>query len=230
MITNEREIRIALHAMLACALAFDGLWGCALVVVLLMLPWQPLLAVGAYLVQPIVDWRVRKARVRHEKGITQLERELEILLPAPRDPLPPTAASRLAKLDPPLELPAAPRGLESFPANVATGASFVGTPGTACDLSATLVISPAIRTHLQTLPQEMFSNMALEVEAVTFHGDTAEAAVKFQSSKVFGLVIRRRYLLRKSDGQWQVESRKPSIGAGHAPQAPAHSEPPSLQL
>ncbi len=230
MITNEREIRIALQAMLACTLAFYGLWGCALVVVLLMLPWQPLLAVGAYLVQPIVDWRVRKPRVRHEKGIAQLEREMEVLLPAPHDPLRPAAETTLARLDPPLELPAAPRGLEPFALNVAADGPLGKVPETVCDLSATLAIPPAIRTHLRTLPQGLFSNMVLEVEAVTFHGDTAEAAVKFQSSSVSGLVIRRRYLLHKSGGQWQVESHQPSNGAGHLPHAPAPFEPPSLTL
>ncbi len=199
MITNEREIRIALQAMLACALAFYGLWGCALVVVLLMLPWRPLLAVGLYLVQPIVDWRVRKACVRHEKGIAQLEGELGVL-PEPRGSVRPDAEANLTTLAPPLELPAAPRSLESLRANGAAGTTLKEIPGTARDLSAALAIPPAIRTHLQALPQGVFSNMVLEVEAVTFHEEMAEATVKFHSSSVSGLVIRRRYLLRKCDG------------------------------
>ena len=230
MITNEREIRIALQAMLACALAFYGLWGCASVVVLLMLPWRPLLAAGLYLVQPIVDWRVRKTRVRHEKGIAQLEGELEVMLPEPRGSLRPAAEANLTKPDPPLELPAAPRGLEPLRVNAAARTSLKEIPETACDLSAALAIPPAIRTHLQALPQGVFSNMVLEVEAVTFHEEIAEATVRFHSSSVSGLVIRRRYLLRKRNGQWQVESRQPANGTNHAADAPKPSEPPSLQL
>ena len=85
MITNEAEIRIALQAVLISVLALYGCWGCAMVVFLILLPWKPIFAVGAYLAQPVVDWRAQKARERHEKGIAQIEKELDALLRAPKD-------------------------------------------------------------------------------------------------------------------------------------------------
>ena len=69
MITNEAEIRIALQAVLVTVLALSGYWGCAVVVMFILLPWKPIFAVGCYLAQPLVDWRIQKARDRHEKGI-----------------------------------------------------------------------------------------------------------------------------------------------------------------
>jgi len=38
MIKNEAEIRIALQAVLVTVLALTGYWGCAMVVMLIMLP------------------------------------------------------------------------------------------------------------------------------------------------------------------------------------------------
>src|SRR5208282_5108887 len=84
MITNESEIRIALQAVLVSVLALYGFWGCAFVVLVILLPWKPILAVGGYLAQPVVDWRIQKARARHEKGIAQIEQELDTLLRTPK--------------------------------------------------------------------------------------------------------------------------------------------------
>src|SRR5208282_5534635 len=95
MITNEAEIRIALQAVLVSVLALSGCWGCAFVVLVILLPWKPILAVGGYLAQPLVDWRVQKARDRHEKGIAQIEQELDTLLRSPRG-TPSTAAPAAA--------------------------------------------------------------------------------------------------------------------------------------
>lgn len=103
MITNEAEIRIALQATIASVLALYGFWGCALLVFLILLPWKPLLAVGGYLVQPVVDWRMQKARNRHEKGIAQIEEELDTFLRAPRR-TPPASAPV------PAAIPAPPKG------------------------------------------------------------------------------------------------------------------------
>jgi hypothetical protein len=90
-------------------------------------------------------------------------------------------------------------------------------PATARDLAATLAIPPAIESHVRNLPQGAFSNMDLEVERVEFHGEAAEAYVRFHSPNVNELVIRQRYVLRKSGEQWRVESRQPANGSGHAP-------------
>jgi hypothetical protein len=81
------------------------------------------------------------------------------------------------------------------------------------NLSATLAVQPVIKNHVRNLPQGVFNNMDLEVEEVKFHGDTAEAYVRFQSPNVTELVIRQRYVLRKSGDHWQVESRQPANGA-----------------
>ncbi len=214
MITSERDLRIALEATLACTLAFYGLWGCAFLVVLLMLPWRPLLAVGAYLVQPIVEWRVNKARARRDKGVRRLVREVEALLTESREPLPAARPRLLAKIDSPLGLPAAQGLVESVNPNLSAEPKAevlqAGVRGATQDLDAPPLISPAIRKHLQALPHGVFSDMDVEVEGVSFQGDTAEAAVKLQSLSVAGLVIRRRYTLRHADGCWQVEWLKPS--------------------
>jgi len=80
MITNESEIRVALQAVLVGLLAVYGFWGCAFVLLFILLPWKPMLGVGAYLAQPIVDWRFRKARERNLRGMRQIERELDAIL------------------------------------------------------------------------------------------------------------------------------------------------------
>jgi hypothetical protein len=103
-------------------------------------------------------------------------------------------------------------------------------PGTAQNLSATLAIQPVIKNHVRNLPQGVFHNMDLEVEEVKFHGDTAEAYVKFQSPNVAELVIRQRYVLRKSGDHWQVESRQPANGGGKAPPQPLPIGRPPMRL
>ena len=74
MITNEAEIRIALQAVLVSVLALYGFWGCALLVFIILLPWKPIFAVGGYLAQPVVDWRMQKARDRHDTESRRLSR------------------------------------------------------------------------------------------------------------------------------------------------------------
>jgi hypothetical protein len=229
LITNEREIRIALEATLACTLAFYGLWGCALLVVFLMLPWGALFNVAAYLVQPIVDWRANKARVRWYKGVDQLVRELEALFPEPWEPSRPATPPMLTGIDLPLELSADTKPAAPFAPTGAGGCPHVEVYGAAHDLSAPLAIPPAIRSHLLSFPQGVLSDMELEVETVTLDGDTAEAIAKFQSSSVSGLVIRRRYVLRHADGRWKVESRDPANGSDPSLQVPAPTKAASVR-
>ncbi len=232
MITNEAEIRIALEAVLVSVLALYGFWGCAFLVFIILLPWKPLFAVGGYLAQPLVDWRIQKARARHDSGIAQIEQELDSLLerPARAERLPTGRVHEARRTrQRPLHLPL-PRPLESFKPKLAAGPAFQNMTETAQDLAATLAIPPAIKNHVRNLPQGVFSNMDLEVEEVKFHGDTAEAYVRFQSSNVTGLVIRQRYVLRKAGGQWQVESRQPANGAGKAPPPPLPTSRASMRL
>jgi len=222
MITNDAEIRIALQAVIVSVLALYGFWGCAFVVLLILLPWKPLMAVGGYLAQPVVDWRIQKARDRHEKGIAHIEQELDALLRTPRGTPNACAPAAATKTEVPAKPshPPSPRSLESFKPNLSAGPALQELTLTAQNLSATLAIPPAIKDHVRNLPQGVFSNMDLEVEQVKFHSDTAEAYVKFQSPNVKELVIRQRYVLRKSGEHWQVESRQPANGAAKAPPHP----------
>ena len=232
MITNEVEIRIALQAVIVSVLALYGFWGCAFVVLLILLPWKPLMAVGGYLAQPVVDWRLQKARDRHEKEIAHIERELDAFLGTPRGTSSASVPAASAKTAVPTKPshPAFPRALESFKPDLSAGPALQELTLTAQSLSATLAIPPAIRDHVRNLPQGVFTNMDLEVEQVKFHGDTAEAYVKFQSPNVKELVIRQRYVVRKSGEHWQVESRQPANGAGKAPPPPLPNRRTPMRL
>ena len=141
----------------------------------------------------------------------------------------PAAATKTAAPAKPSH-PPLPRPLESFKPNLAAGPAFQDMTETAQDLSATLAIPPAIKNHVRNLPQGVFNNMDLEVEEIKFHGDTAEAYVRFQSPNVTELVIRQRYVLRKSGDHWQVESRQPANGAGKAPPHPLPTGRPPMRL
>ncbi|MFZ0962553.1 MAG: hypothetical protein WAO35_16785 [Terriglobia bacterium] len=232
MITNETEIRIALQAILVSVLALYGFWGCAFVVLVILLPWKPLMAAGAYLAQPVVDWRIQKARERHEKGIAHIEQELDAILSMPRGApraSAPVPAAKTAAVKAPTRTPL-PRPLESFKPHLAAGPAFQNIAGTAQDLSATLAIPPAIKDHVRNLPQGVFSNMDIHVEEVKFQGDTAEAFVRFQSPTVTELVIRQRYVLRKSGDHWQVQSRQPANGGSKAPLHPQPLGRSQMQL
>ncbi len=232
MITNEAEIRIALQAVLVSVLALYGFWGCALVVLFILLPWKPILAVGGYLAQPVVDWRIQKARERHEKGIAQVEQELDAFLRTPRRTpatTVPAVATKTVVPVKPAHSPAA-RPLEPFKPNPSARPAFQDMAGTAQNLAATLAIPPVIKDHVRNLPQGVFNNMDLEVEEVKFHGDTAEAYVRFQSPNVTELVIRQRYVLRKSADHWQVESRQPANGGGKALPRPLPIGQPPMRL
>ena len=219
MITNEAEIRVALQAVLISVLVLYGFWGCALVVLFILLPWKPIFAVADYLAQPVVDWRVQKARDGREKGIAQIEQELDALLRVPKGTPRAGAPAAIAKPAAPARPSHSPlpRPLESFKPKLGAGPAFQNLTETAQDLSATLAIPPVIKDHVRNLPQGVFNNMDLEVEDIKFHGETAEAYVRFHSPNVSGLVIRQRYTLQKSGDHWQVESRQSANGAGKSP-------------
>jgi hypothetical protein len=219
MITNEAEIRVALQAILVSVLALYGFWGCAFVVLVVLLPWKPFMTVGGYLAQPVVDWRIRKSRERHEKGIAQIEQELDAFLAMPRGggvrPAPaPSPKTQVSAKPPSPEVTQPPAPFRPTAGHESTTQELTLT---AQNLSATLAIPPAIKEHVRNLPQGAFSNMDLEVEQVKFHGDTAEAYVKFQSPNVRELAIRQRYVLKKARGQWMVESRQPANGGSKVP-------------
>jgi len=225
MITNETEIRIALQAILVSVLALNGYWGCAVMVLFILLPWKPILAVAGYLAQPVVDWRLQRARDRRGKGLAEMEHELDALL------RPPVSSVAQSAHKPPVTRKFSPspwsRPMEALKVNAPARLAMQPLPATAGDLAATMAIRPAIKEHVRTLPQGVFSNMDLEVEQVKFNGETAEAYVRFQSPNVSELVIRQHYALRKSGDQWLVESRRPANGGSKTfPQAWASSGVP----
>jgi hypothetical protein len=219
MITNESEVRVALQAVLICALALYGFWGCAAVVFFILLPWRPFLVVGGYLAQPIVDWRLRKAREHHENGMAQIEKELDSFLKTPRGEgqIPPRAPEPRTPVVTKPSQPETSRPLAAFKAVQPNEPVLQDLNLSAHNLAETLEIPSAIAHHVRNLPQGAFSNMDLEVEQVKFHEDTAEAYVKFQSSHVKELAIRQHYILRNCHGQWQVESRQPANGGSKVP-------------
>jgi hypothetical protein len=71
----------------------------------------------------------------------------------------------------------------------------------------------------------MLTNLTLEVQDVTFTGDTAQAEVKFRSKQSPNLVVGVRYLLRRVGDRWQVESSSPSSGMGASPHSGAAAPP-----
>ncbi len=224
MITNEAEIRIALQAVLVAVLALTGYWGCAVVVVLILLPWKPIYAVGCYLAQPLVDWRFRKAREHQGRGIAQIERELDVLLDDANAPL----AKKASKPAPVIE-PKRFEPVNALDPNALTVSPLPQVPQSSDQIAATLAIPPAIQNHVRNLPQGAFHNMDLEVEQVKFHGDMADATVRFKSSNVSGLVIRQCYRLRKSGDHWEVESRQPANGSSNTPPLPHPPSPPQMR-
>ena len=216
MITNEAEIRIALQAVLVSVLALDGYWGWAVLVLLILLPWKPIFVVMGYLAQPIVDWRLQKARDRQGKGIVQIEHELDGLLRTPGAPVPHgscLAPAKSSRSPSPVKAAAVPPSVEPLNAPALRRPEPRPSPGSPTNLAAAVAILPVIKDHLRNLPQGVLHDMDLEVEQVKFHGESADAYVRFQSPNVSGLVIRQRYFLRKSGPQWFVESREPANGS-----------------
>jgi len=166
-----------------------------------------------------VDWRMKKARERHEKGIAQIERELDAFLRTPREAAISSGVAPAAETAAPVKPPPSdsPRPRESSKSNPTAVQALTEVPETAQAVSAAMEIPPAIKNHVQSLPQGVFHNMDLEVEAIKLNGDNAEADVRFRSPNVTGLVIRQRYVMRKSGEGWEVESRQPTNGASKAP-------------
>jgi hypothetical protein len=220
MITNESEIRVAVHATLMCALALWGFWSCAAALLILLVPWKPFFTVSGYLVKPIVDWRQRKARASHKKGNAHIEKVLDTLLSAPknRSEIPPQATVPKTQVAKKAPKPEPPQPLQASLSDIPNAKPLQ-------DLALTpLAIPSAIADYVRDLPQGASTSTNMEVEQVKFIGDTAEADMKFQSPHVKEVAIRQRYTLRKSGGQWKVISQQPLNGgskvSGHSFPAP----------
>ena len=90
---------------------------------------------------------------------------------------------------------------------------------TACNrgVHSKAAVQEAIEQHLKQQPNVVFQNMTLEVDDVSFHGDTAEAQVKFRSKQAPSLAVGVHYKLRRADGGWQVESASSASMPGATP-------------
>ena len=80
-------------------------------------------------------------------------------------------------------------------------------------------VQEAIAEHLASRPGIDASRLMIEVQSVSVQGDQAEAEVIFRSRDTPDSRMNYHYELRRAEGQWRVESGRPS-----APQSP---HPPS---
>jgi hypothetical protein len=73
-------------------------------------------------------------------------------------------------------------------------------------LDTKAAIQEAIDTHLRQRADLMMSGMTRDVLDVQFHGDTADADVRFQSKQAAAMTVTIRYTLRKAGDHWEVVS------------------------
>jgi len=100
----------------------------------------------------------------------------------------------------------------------------VGVSGGCKRLDTKAAIQQAIDAHLKQRSDLMMSGMTTEILDVQFHGDTADADVKFQSKQSAAMSVNIRYTLRKAGDHWEVVSSSQAHGAmGANP----HAMPPT---
>ena len=78
-------------------------------------------------------------------------------------------------------------------------------------------VRAAIEAYLRQRPNLVLSNMTFDVQEVKFHGDTAEAEIKFESKESPDLAVKVHYVLQKSGDHWAVRSSSPAGGMGGGP-------------
>ncbi|MGO9271625.1 MAG: hypothetical protein ACLQOO_15405 [Terriglobia bacterium] len=91
-------------------------------------------------------------------------------------------------------------------------------------LETKAAIQEAIDAHLKQRADLMMSGMTSDVLDVQFHGDTADADVRFQSKQSAAMTVTIRYTLRKAGDHWEVVSSSQAHGGmGTNP----HAMPPA---
>jgi len=80
-------------------------------------------------------------------------------------------------------------------------------------LETKAAVQEAIDAHLKQRADLMMSGMTTEVLNVQFHGDTADADVRFQSKQSAAMAVTIRYTLRKTGDHWEVVSSSQAHGA-----------------
>ena len=79
-------------------------------------------------------------------------------------------------------------------------------------LETKAAIQEAIDAHLKQRADLMMSGMTTDVLNVQFHGDTADADVRFQSKQSAAMTVTIRYTLRKAGDHWEVVSSSQAHG------------------
>jgi uncharacterized protein YhdP len=107
----------------------------------------------------------------------------------------------------------------------------VGAGFTACHrlggVHSKAAVQEAIEEHLKQRSNVALQNMTVEVGEVTFHGDTAEAQVKFRVKQAPSLTVDMLYKLRRSGNGWQVESASTGSMPGMNPHGNIATPAPS---
>jgi hypothetical protein len=80
-------------------------------------------------------------------------------------------------------------------------------------LETKAAVKEAIDAHLKQRADLMMSGMTTEVLNVQFHGDTADADIRFQSKQSAAMSVTIRYTLRKANDHWEVVSSSRAHGA-----------------
>ncbi len=81
-------------------------------------------------------------------------------------------------------------------------------------------VKAAIKKHLNQNQHLILNSFSTHFEAVSIHGDTAQALVKYQSNKLPNVAVEVRYGLKKSGGEWQVVSSSSANGQLSSPSNP----------
>jgi len=106
----------------------------------------------------------------------------------------------------------------------------VGTAVACHRVQSKTAVEEAIQAHLRQQSDLALDKFTTEVQEVKFHGDTAEAVVKFQSKESAAIFVRVHYALRRVGEHWQVQSRpqmldQPGRRQGQQQSAPAGNPP-----
>jgi hypothetical protein len=90
-------------------------------------------------------------------------------------------------------------------------------------------VEEAINAHLKQRSDLLMQNMTMDIMDVQFHGDTADADVRFQSKESAQMAVTIRYTLRHAGDHWVVtSSSQMSGGPGSNPhQMPTAPSPPT---
>ena len=97
----------------------------------------------------------------------------------------------------------------------------LGLSWTGCQQATSIntQVQEAIAEHLSNRADIDSSRMMIEVETVSVQGDQAEAEVIFRSRDTPDSRMNYHYELSRADGQWKVESGRPSAAQSPHPQS-----------